>query len=98
MSQLFPYLHFESPILWNIISNLIQAGVPLMFHGHTHRQIAWRLTADNHLQKLSHHLIRWRSGDTLVVGVGSVGRPEDEPRPAYVIYDDELGQIQMMRI
>jgi diadenosine tetraphosphatase ApaH/serine/threonine PP2A family protein phosphatase len=98
MSQLFPYLHFESPTLWATIGSLTQAGVSLMFHGHTHRQIAWRFTADNHLQKLTHHLITLRPGDTLVVGVGSVGRPEDGPGAAYVIYDDELGQVQMMRV
>jgi predicted phosphodiesterase len=98
MFSLFPYLHFESSVLWEIIANLTQAGVSLMFHGHTHRQITWRFTADNHLQKLTHPLITRRSGDTLIVGVGSVGRPEDGPRPAYAIYDDKLGQIEMVRV
>src|SRR6185436_18322598 len=93
MSQLFPYLHFESPTLWDIISRLTQAGVSLMFHGHTHRQMAWRFMADNHLQKLTHELISLRPGDTLVVGVGSVGRPEDGPGATYVIYDDALKQV-----
>jgi predicted phosphodiesterase len=98
MSSLFPYLHFESPVLWEIMSSLVQAGVALMFHGHTHRQIAWRFTGDNHLQKLTHPLISLRPGDTLIVGVGSVGRPEDGPQPAYLIYDDKLGQIEMVRV
>lgn len=98
MSRLFPYLHFESSILWDIMGSLTQAGISLMFHGHTHRQIAWRFTADNHLQKLTHQLITLRPGDTLIVGVGSVGRPEDGPGAAYVIYDDEVGQVQMIRI
>jgi predicted phosphodiesterase len=98
MSQLFPYLHFESPVLWEIISGLTQAGVPLLFHGHTHRQMAWRFTADNHLQKLTHPLITLRPGDTLVVGVGSVGRPEDGPGVAYVVYDETLRQVEMMRV
>jgi hypothetical protein len=98
MSSLFPYLHFESSTLWEVIGSLTQAGVALMFHGHTHRQMAWRFMRDNHLQKLTHPLITLRPGDTLIVGVGSVGRPEDGPQPAYVIYDDEVGQIQMMRV
>lgn len=98
MSQLFPYLHFESPTLWDIIGSLTQAKVPLMFHGHTHRQMAWRFTADSYLQNLTHHLITLRPGDTLVVGVGSVGRSEDGPGAAYVIYDDELGQVEMIRV
>jgi predicted phosphodiesterase len=97
MSQLFPYLHFESPALWKIIGGLAQAGVSLMFHGHTHRQMAWRFTADKQLQKLNHRIISLRPGDTLMVGVGSVGRPKDGPGAAYVIYDDELRQVELLR-
>ncbi len=98
LSQLFPYLHFECQPLWDIISVLTEAGVPLLFHGHTHRQITWRFTAANYLQKLTHSLITLRPGDTLIVGVGSVGRPEDGPGAAYVIYDDALKQIEMIRV
>ncbi len=98
MSQLFPYLHFELPALREIIGSLAQAGVSLMFHGHTHRQMAWRFTADNHLQRLTHRAILLRPDDTLVVGVGSVGRPEDGPGAAYVIYDDELSQVELVRV
>ena len=98
LSQLFPYLHFESPALWEIIGSLAQTGVSLMFHGHTHRQMAWRFTVDNHLQQLTHRAILLRPGDTLVVGVGSVGRPEDGPGAAYVIYDDELRQVELVRV
>lgn len=98
LSQLFPYLHFECQPLWDIVGALTEAGVPLLFHGHTHRQIAWRFTAANFLQKLSHSLITLRPGDTLVVGVGSVGRPEDGPGAAYVIYDDALKQVEMIRV
>lgn len=98
MPQLFPYLHFESETLWQILGSMAEANMPLLFHGHTHRQIAWRFTAENHLQKLTHHPINLRSGDTLVVGVGSVGRPEDGPGAAYVIYDDSAGRIEFMRV
>jgi diadenosine tetraphosphatase ApaH/serine/threonine PP2A family protein phosphatase len=96
--MLIRYLHFESPALWEIIGSLAQAGVSLMFHGHTHRQMAWRFTADNHLQRLTRRAILLRPDDTLVVGVGSVGRPEDGPGAAYVIYDDELRQVELLRI
>ena len=98
ISHLFPYLHFESPTLWDIFGSLTQARIPLMVHGHTHRQIAWRFTANNHLQKLTHPLIILRPGDTLIVGVGSVGRPEDGPGAAYAIYDDELKQVELIRL
>jgi predicted phosphodiesterase len=98
LAQLFPYLHFECPALWEIMDSLTQAGVPLLFHGHTHRQIVWRFTADNHLQKLTHAPIILRPGDTLIVGVGSVGRPEDGPGAAYAIYDDSLNQVELIRV
>ena len=97
-SRLFPYLHFESDSLWNTFATLNQAQIPLLFHGHTHRQIAWRFTEDNHLQRLTHPTVALRASDTLVVGVGSVGRPEDGPGAAYVIYDDELGQVEFIRV
>ena len=98
MSRLFPYLHFESPILWEIIAALTQANIPLMFHGHTHRQLVWRFTVDHHLQKLTHRTIALRAGDTLIVGVGSAGRPEDGPGAAYTIYDDQAAQIELIRV
>lgn len=98
MPQLFPYLHFESEPLWQIIGSMAEAHVSLLFHGHTHRQIAWRFTAEHHLQKLTHQPIILRSGDTLVVGVGSVGRPEDGPGAAYVIYDDSARRVEFMRV
>jgi predicted phosphodiesterase len=98
LSSLFPYLHFESPTLWQILASLVEAGVSLLFHGHTHRQITWRFTSDNYLQKLTHRTITLRPGDTLIVGVGSVGRPEDGPDAAYIIYDDEVKQVELHRV
>jgi predicted phosphodiesterase len=98
MSGLFPYLHFESPMLWDIWGKLTEARVSWLFHGHTHRQITWRFTADNHIQKLTHSPLALRPGETLVVGVGSVGRPEDGPGAAYVIFDDTHQEIEMVRV
>jgi predicted phosphodiesterase len=98
VAGLFPYLHFESPALWDVIGSLTGAGVAWLFHGHTHRQIAWRFTADNHLQKLTRSGITRRPGDTLIVGVGSVGRPEDGPGSAYVIFDDVRQQVEMIKV
>jgi predicted phosphodiesterase len=98
MTKLFPYLHFESEALWESIASLAAAGIPLMFHGHTHRQIVWRFTKENHLQKLSQRVIKLRPDDQLIVGVGSVGRPEDGPSPAYVVFDDEALQIELVRL
>ncbi len=98
MSKLFPYLHYQSEVLWETIALLTEANIPLLFHGHTHRQMAWRFTGDNRLQKLGGHSIDLRPGDTLVVGVGSVGHPLDGPGAAYVIYDEEAGRVELVRV
>jgi predicted phosphodiesterase len=98
MASLFPYLHFESPVLWDIWGHLTQAGVTWLFHGHTHRQIIWRFTADNYAQKLTRSTLTRRPGDTLVVGVGSVGRSEDGPEAAYAIFDDQLQEVKLVRV
>ena len=98
MSRLFPYLHHESDALWDTVALLAEAGVPLMFHGHTHRQLAWRFADDNQLERLQPRLITLRPGETWLVGVGSVGSPMDGPDPAYVIYDDQIRQVEMIRV
>jgi predicted phosphodiesterase len=98
VSNFFPYLHFESAALWKTLTTLLDAHIPLMFHGHTHYQMTWRFTHNNHLQKLMERTVILSPGDTLIVGVGSVGRSEDNPKPSYIIYDDEARVIEMMRV
>jgi diadenosine tetraphosphatase ApaH/serine/threonine PP2A family protein phosphatase len=61
----------------------------LMFHGHTHRQLAWRLTRSNKLQRVREPRINLMPGEIYVIGIGSVGRPADGPGAAYAIFDDE---------
>ena len=97
-SKLFPYLHLEPEALWDSISTLSEANIPLMFHGHTHRQMAWRFSEDNQLQQLSHRTLQLHSGQILIVGIGSVGRPVDGAGAAYVIYDDTAKLIEMIRV
>ncbi len=98
MSHLFPYLHFESEPLWDAIGVLSEATIPVLFHGHTHRQMIWQFTADNQLKSSFSRRFSVVEGDTLIVGVGSVGHPEDGPGAAYVVYDDEAQQIEMVRV
>ena len=96
--KLFPYLHYDEDSLWKTIATLTEVNVPLMFHGHTHRQIAWCFTGNNHLQRFIRESVTLRPGDTLVVGVGSVGRPLDGPGASYVIFDDATGIVEMIRV
>jgi len=98
MSRLFPYLHHESEALWESLAVLTEVNVPVMFHGHTHRQMVWRFNGDNQLQLVAHGSITLQPGDTLLVGVGSVGHPLDGPHPAYVIFDDKADTIELVRV
>jgi predicted phosphodiesterase len=98
VSTFFPYLHRNTTALWSTITTLLDAGISLMFHGHTHYQMAWRFTNDNHLEKLTNRTITPTPDKVLIVGVGSVGRPDDSSKPSYVIYDDEAGVVEMIRV
>ena len=98
ISTLFPYFHHESEALWQTIAALTETNIPLLFHGHTHRQLAWRFTADNQLKKIHQPTITLQPGETWLVGVGSVGHPLDGPSPSYVIVDDEAMCVDMIRV
>ncbi len=98
MTRLFPYLHYESEAVWQTVATLAQANIPIMFHGHTHRHMVWCFTQANQLKRLLQHSISIQPGHTLIVGVGSVGRPLDGPHPGYVIYDDVAKQVELITI
>ncbi len=98
LSRLFPYLTHESDALWQTLALLAEAGVPLLFHGHTHRQAVWRFSRDNRLARLGPTAVSLSPGDILVVGVGSVGRPLDGPAPAYAIFDAASGRVDFHRV
>jgi predicted phosphodiesterase len=98
ITRLFPYLHQDTAALWRTMSALKDANIPLLFHGHTHCQIAWRFTHNNHLKKLTNRAITLSPDETFIIGVGSVGRPEDNSKPSYTIYDEESGVIEMIRV
>jgi predicted phosphodiesterase len=96
--NLFPYLHYEEDSLWKAIAMLTENQVPLLFHGHTHRQIIWNFTADNRLQRLQMKVAPLTPGETYVVGVGSVGHPLDGPGAAYLVYDDSAQVLELQRV
>jgi predicted phosphodiesterase len=96
--RLFPYLHNESPILWEAIAALTEAGAPLLFHGHTHRQVLWCFTGDNYLHRLTKCIFKIEPGQILIAGVGSVGNAQDGLGACYAIYDSEAQVIEMVRV
>ncbi|GAB4437737.1 MAG: hypothetical protein Kow0031_19560 [Anaerolineae bacterium] len=94
----FPYLHYEEDSLWATIAALTEADVTLMFHGHTHRQLAWRFMRSNKLQRSYNPLLHLKPGETYVVGVGSVGSPNDGPGACYAIFDSAAQTVELIRL
>ena len=50
-SRVFPYYLSVSDGLWQAFTELLTGGAPLLFHGHTHRQMVWVFTDDNDLKQ-----------------------------------------------
>jgi len=90
---LFPYLDRDEDARWQALAELEQADRRILFHGHTHIQMAHRVGPTGRMTRLRQpKFIADRRG-RYVVGVGSVGRPEDDPAPKYVLYDDETASV-----
>jgi predicted phosphodiesterase len=98
MSSVFPYYVRESDELWRAFSELLNADIPLLFHGHTHQQIVWTLTNDNSLKQSRPQKLEVVPGNTYIVGVGSVGQPKDSAHPSYVVFDADTLQIEFIRV
>ena len=101
---LFPYLGEDgtSPgggnLLWRALTELEVAEKAILFHGHTHRQRAWRWETSGRMRELRTRCFEVRPGEHSVVGVGSVGLPEDRGWAAYALYDASTGQIELVRL
>jgi len=98
ISSVFPYYVRESGELWQAFSELLNANVPLLFHGHTHRQVVWTLMPDNDLKKSRPQEIDLVPGNTYIIGVGSVGQPKDSIHPSYVVFDSDTRQVEFIRV
>lgn len=96
--NLFPYLHYEEDSLWNAIATLTEANVPIMFHGHTHRQLIWRFTRSNKLQRSYRPVLQLERDEIYLVGVGSVGHPHDGPGACYAIFDSTAQTVEQVRL
>ena len=92
---LFPYLDREKDALWQAIAKLENADRRILFHGHTHIQMAQRVGPTGRMTRLRQPRFTLDRQARFVVGVGSVGRPEDDPSPKYVLYDDETAFVQL---
>ena len=94
---LFPYLTNEEP-LWRAFAELEDSDAAILFHGHTHRHAIWEWIPGGRLQPLPTPAIAIKPGARYVVGVGSVGLPEDQCWASYALYDTDAGHIELVRL
>jgi hypothetical protein len=95
---LFPYLTEDERHLWRALAELESAEKALLFHGHTHRQAVWRWGPTARLVRVRRTVIRVEPGHRYVVGVGSVGLPEDGSWAGYTLYDADTARIEQRRL
>lgn len=95
---LFPYMNVDEDYLWQALAELEAADKAILFHGHTHQQAIWRWTPAGRMQQVRATSVELKAGYRYVVGVGSVGLPEDGDRAAYTFYDAGTGRIEQVRL
>lgn len=95
---LFPYLTEDEDHLWRALAYLESADRAVLFHGHTHQHAIWQRGPAGRLQQVRQSTITIETGHRYVVGVGSVGLPEDGAWATYTLFDADSGQIQLIRL
>ena len=95
---LFPYLNDDEDYLWQALADLEAADKAVLFHGHTHQQAIWRWSPAGRMQRLQAASVELQAGCRYVVGVGSVGLPQDESWAAYTLYDTGERRIEQVRL
>jgi predicted phosphodiesterase len=96
--SLFPYLTDDEDFLWQALAELENADKTVLFHGHTHQQAIWQWGPSGRLRPVRASTVDIREGYRYVVGVGSVGLPEDNCWAAYTLCDTEAGKIELIRL
>jgi hypothetical protein len=95
---LFPYLTEDKNHLWRALAELESADKRILFHGHTHRQTIWQWEAGGRLARVRRTGVSVEPNRRYLVGVGSVGLPEDGSWAGYTWYDVEAARIEQRRL
>jgi hypothetical protein len=96
--DLFPYLTDDEDYLWQALADLEEMEKSILFHGHTHQQAVWQWGPMGRLRRLRASSVRLKAHHRYVVGVGSVGLPEDGGGAAYAIYDGPTGRVDLVHL
>lgn len=95
---LFPYLSEDQEAMWQTLAALEETGEPILFHGHTHLQSVWCWEPAGRLRQERASTFQLKAGHRYIVGVGSVGLPEDGGWAAYALYDAKTKQVERIRL
>jgi len=95
---LFPYLSEDETHRWRALAELEEQGKTALFHGHTHRQEIWNWQPVGCLARIAEPAVSLTAGHRYLVGVGSVGLPEDGAWAAYTLYDAARRRIELIRL
>ncbi len=95
---LFPYLTEDQEAMWKALAKLEETGETVLFHGHTHQQAIWCWEPTGRLKQERTSPLQLKDGHRYVVGVGSVGLPEDDGSAAYVLYDASARRVERIRL
>ena len=100
--DVFPYLTDDVEALWKSFAELAARGRRILFHGHTHVQSGWRLNGEGRLQPLRGPRpldgVRNDPSALFVIGVGSVGLPDDGDGITYTWYDSDGDTVEWIRL
>ncbi len=107
----FPRLDRDDDARWSAFAALEMADVRVAFHGHTHVQLAWGWLPGESGKRSLHRLppkapitpipIGPGTADAparYLIGVGSLGAPEDGPWPRFAVWDDEARVVELHRV
>lgn len=96
--QLFPRLDGDEHARWLTYAEMAERKKRLCFHGHTHVQAIWRIGPSGAMTEIKAAQVQLDRRGFYIVGVGSVGRPQDGHHSRYAIYDQEKQTIQMCAV
>jgi diadenosine tetraphosphatase ApaH/serine/threonine PP2A family protein phosphatase len=96
--SLFPYITEDQGYVWKALVELEAMEKAILFHGHTHRQAIWCWAKSGRLEPVPGSAIQLEAGHRYVIGVGSVGLPDDGGWATYAFYDANARRVELVRL
>ncbi len=107
----FPRMDRSEEARWSALAALEAEDLRVAFHGHTHIQLAWawlptddgrrmirRIPPTEDVTELPLHPGTPDTPARYLIGVGSIGAPDDGPWPRFAVYDDEAQIVSLHRL